>query len=72
LSSQTGYDSSAELQYTMPKRGWLCGTTGFPLGKASGNLLYAGKYHHSPVSSQHAIEPAKANVPTCQRHCKLT
>jgi hypothetical protein len=48
LSSQTGYDKTAELEYTFPKGGWLCGTTGAPQGPAAGNLLYAGKYEHSP------------------------
>jgi hypothetical protein len=48
LSSQTGYDKNAELEYTFPHGGWLCGTTGYALGTAPNNLLYAGKYSHSP------------------------
>ena len=43
LSAETDHDSSSTLQYTFPKGGWLCGTTGYPGGTASNNTIYAGK-----------------------------
>jgi hypothetical protein len=45
LSSTTGYDQTAELQYTLPDGGYLCGTTGYPQSQAPGNLVFAGKYN---------------------------
>jgi hypothetical protein len=45
LSSATGYDQDAEVQYTLPNGGYLCGTTGYPQSEAPGNLIFAGKYN---------------------------
>lgn len=47
LSSQTGYSSTAEADYTFPKGGYLCGTTNYAVQGGAGNKIFAGKYHHS-------------------------
>ena len=48
LSSETGYSSTAEADYTLPKGGYLCGTTNYAVQGGSTNQIYAGKYNHSP------------------------